>query len=150
LLLAAGKLRRVFADGFGQSDETQQIEHARLDLVLRQPAAYETIADIVGDAQVGEQRVRLEYDPEVAMRRRKVRDFLVALENATRRLYVEPGDRAQQRGLAAPRRAEEADEFAGKDLQRNVLQRGEHAELLGQPLDRRYGAPSMEGAVTVM
>ena len=36
-------------------------------------------------------------------------------------LRVEAGDRAQQRGLAAARRAEEADELAALDLERDVI-----------------------------
>ena len=50
-------------------------------------------------------------------------------------LRVEAGDGAQQRGLAAAGRPEEADELAAPDLEIDRLQGGEGAEALPQALD---------------
>ena len=50
-------------------------------------------------------------------------------------LRVEARDRAQQRGLAAAGGAEEADELALLHVERDVLQRGELAEVLVQIAD---------------
>ena len=47
-------------------------------------------------------------------------------------LDVQAGDGAQQRGLAAAGRPEEADELAGVDVERDLPERGEAAEQLGQ------------------
>ena len=68
----AGYLRA----GFRQADELQQLHDARLDLDFRHAAADEAVADVGGDRQVREQRVRLEDDAEIAVRRRQVGDFL--------------------------------------------------------------------------
>ena len=70
------------------------------------------------------------------------------LKDATARLDVEAGDRAEQRRLAAARRAEEADELALAHLERDVLQRREAAEVLGEVLDAQIGPRSrLVGAV---
>jgi hypothetical protein len=45
-------------------------------------------------------------------------------------LHLQPRDDAQQRRLAAARRAEKTDKLALADVQVDVLQRGEAAELL--------------------
>ncbi len=44
---------------------------------------------------------------------------------------LEPGQHAQQRGLAAARAAEQAEQLAAIDLQRDVVDGDELAELLG-------------------
>src|SRR5689334_17840473 len=48
---------------------------------------------------------------------------------------VQPGDDAQQGGLARAGRTEQGDEFAGFDLQAHVVERGELAEFLGDVKD---------------
>jgi hypothetical protein len=57
------------------------------------------------------------------------------LHDAPGALGLQAGDDAQQRGLAAARRAEEADELALADRQVDVAQGDESAEVLGNPLD---------------
>ena len=54
---------------------------------------------------------------------------------------LEPGDHAQGRGLAAARRAEQADDLAGRDVEIDIVDRDERAELLGDlaELDGRHG-----------
>ena len=67
--------------------------------------------------------------------RTRVRDaYVVSAPIAGRLLRVEvkPGDRAQQGGLAAAGRPEEADELPGEDIERNVAQRDEIPEPLGR------------------
>ena len=59
-------------------------------------------------------------------------------------LHLEAGDHAQQRGLAAARRTEEADELALLDVERDVVERREGAEALGDALDAQ-----MDGAASV-
>src|SRR5205823_3320737 len=81
----------------------------------------------------------LEYDTEIATRRRQRGNLLVGLEDSPRRLNIEAGYCAQQGRLAAAGRAEETDELARKNLERDVLQRDERTELLGQPLDAQVG-----------
>jgi hypothetical protein len=58
------------------------------------------------------------------------------LHDAAGALRLEAGDDAQQRGLAAARRAQQADELALVDREADVAKRDEAAEVLGNPLDR--------------
>jgi hypothetical protein len=48
---------------------------------------------------------------------------------------VEAGHHAQQRGLAAPGRAEQAEELAGLDAQADIVDGGEVAEAPGDVSD---------------
>jgi len=57
------------------------------------------------------------------------------LHDAPGALRLEAGDDAQQRGLAAARGAEEADEFSLADRQADVAERREAAEVLGNSFD---------------
>ncbi len=93
-------------------------------------AVHQPIGHVVGDVQVGEQRVGLEDDAVVALRRRQRGDVLAAQLDAPGGLRLQPGDDAQDGRLAAARGAEEADELALRDLQVDALQRDEVAELL--------------------
>src|SRR6185312_6457437 len=99
------------------------------------PAAYQPVADVGGHRQVGKQRVGLEHDPEVASRRWQGRDVPPLLPDRARGLRIEPGDRAQQGGLAAARRPEEADELALGDVQRDVAESAEVAVALVEVAD---------------
>ena len=69
----------------GQADERQQLGHARRDLGLRLAAVDEAVADVVRHGQVGEQRVGLEDDAEVALRGRQPRDIAAADLDRARR-----------------------------------------------------------------
>src|SRR5262249_42861342 len=46
-----------------------------------------------------------------------------------------PGQHSQERGLAAARAAQQAEDFAAVDVQRNIVDRDELSELLGNVLD---------------
>jgi hypothetical protein len=70
LLLAAGQLTRVLVPRAGEADQLQQLGDPRLDLGRRPFAVHQPVGDVVGDAQVREQRVRLEHDAVVALDRR--------------------------------------------------------------------------------
>ena len=105
LLLAAGKLRRKLGPAARQADELQQFVDALGDLRLGVLAVDQAVGDVVGDAQVREQRIRLEHDAVVALGRRQPRDVALALQDGAGGLRLEPGDDAQQRRLAAARRA---------------------------------------------
>ena len=144
LLLAAGKLHRIFGALLGQADQREQFGDARVDRGAAGAAIDQAVADIGRDGEVGKQRVGLEHDAEVARGRRQVRHVAPADLDHALVLRVEARDRAQQRGLAAAGRPEEADELALVDVERDVLQRGELAEMLVQVADaqeRRSAVP---------
>ena len=82
LLLAAGELGRILVGLLGQADQRQQLAHALVDLGARLAGRDQAVADIVLDGQVGEQRVGLEHDAEVALGHRQGRDVAPALLDA--------------------------------------------------------------------
>jgi hypothetical protein len=57
LLLSAGALSRIFLRRVGQSDERQQLAHARADRVARSSPVDQSVGDIVEDREVGKERV---------------------------------------------------------------------------------------------
>src|SRR5262245_10613671 len=139
LLLAARELRRVLPAVLAQADHLEQLTDAPGHLDAPGPRVRQAVGDVLGGGQVGKERVGLEDDAEVPPARRQSRDVAAALLDPAGRLDVEPGDGAQERGLAAARRAQEADELALGDLERDVPERGEGAELLGETLDPEIG-----------
>ena len=60
-------------------------------------------------------------------------------EDAARGRRLEARQHAQQRRLAAARAAEQAEDLAAVDVQRDVVDRDEVAELLGDVLDADVG-----------
>ena len=142
LLLAARQLRRILGALLRHAHELQQLGDAGGDLAARLAAVDEAVADVLHHGQVGEQRVGLEDDAEVALRRRQPRDVAAADLDRAGVLHLEAGDHAQQRGLAAAGRPEEADELAALDLERDVIERREGAEALGDALDPQVNGTS--------
>jgi len=72
----------------------------------------------------------LEDDAVVALCWRQAGDVAPGQLDAPGALCLQPGDDAQQRGLAAARRAEEADELTLGDLEMDVAKRCEAAKVL--------------------
>ena len=70
---------------------------------------------------VPEQRVVLEHEPDAALARRDVRDVVAVQRDAAVIDAGQPGDRAQQRALAAAAGAEQHEELALADLERDVV-----------------------------
>jgi hypothetical protein len=102
--------------------------------------------DVLEHRQVREQRVILEQQTEIALVRRRMGQ--VAPGDAQRAGQPvglhEPGDEAQQRGLAAAALAQHGQEFSGADRQRQIFQHRAravaHAQMLDQHAARRAGA----------
>ena len=105
------------------------------DRAARLAAAHQPVADIVGHGEVGKERVGLEDDAEVALRRRQRRDVPPLLADRAGGLRIESGDGAQQGRLAAARGPEEADELALADIERDIAEGGEVAEALLEVAD---------------
>ncbi len=93
--------------------------------------------DVLEDGQMAEQRVVLEGKPGLALAGGQVRDVLAVEQHLAGSGIgkFQPGDDAQQRGLARAGRTEQGDEFAGFDLQAHVVQGGEASKLLGDVAD---------------
>ena len=67
------------------------------------------------------ERIGLEHHREAALGRRHVDDVRAVDQDLPAGDVLEPGDQAQQRGLAAAGRADEDDELAVLDLEVDVL-----------------------------
>ena len=68
--------------------------------------------DVLGDAEMSEERALLEDEPDVAVFRGDFRDIALADAHAPVVGWFEPGDEAQERGLAAAAGANEGENLA--------------------------------------
>ncbi len=139
LLLAARELGGILVLVLPEPHQREELVDAAVDLRARRPAPLEAVGDVARDGEVREQRIRLEDDAVVPLSGRQPRHVAARHADEPRVLALEAGDDPQERGLAAAARPEEADELAGLDGQRDVAERDERAELLGDALegDRR-------------
>ena len=143
LLLAAGQLARLAGLPPGEADELEDLGHPRPHLRLRQLLPLETERDVVRDRHVREERVALEDGVHVALVRREPDDVAVAEEDPAGRRVLEAADHPEGRRLAAAGRAEQREERAPWDLERDAVDRPRLAELLDDFLEpdvRRHRA----------
>ena len=123
---AAGQLPRVGALEAGQADELAQLGSPRPPRLPADPPQLQRQRDVVRDRVPGEQVGVLEDEPEVLER------LVVALAAAPDALPVgrhrarargeQPGEDAQQGGLAAARAADQRDELAAGDGEVDVAE----------------------------
>ncbi|GCC48793.1 hypothetical protein chiPu_0033139, partial [Chiloscyllium punctatum] len=81
------------------------------------------------------QRVVLEHHVDGALVRQHLGDVAAAEQDAALIRRLEAGEHAQQRGLAAAARPEQREELAGADVERELVDRAEIPERLGDALD---------------
>ena len=105
-------------------------------------ADFQAVADIVGDVHVGKQRIGLEHHADIAPLDRHARDVGVVEQHAAAGIRrLQPGDDAQQGGLAAAGGAEQHQSLAARDIERHRLERaGAVGEGLGAVLDAQRDA----------
>src|SRR5262249_39392045 len=137
LLHAAGKLVRVGLVEALQADELDVVRHLLADLVFRGARHPQAVGDVLVHGLPREEAEHLEDDGDPLRRRRD-------------RHAVDPGDPlhgpeqpvdvAQERRLAAARRADDRDALAVPDLEVDALEDTEVAELHREPLDLDTGA----------
>ena len=136
LLLAARQLRGTSLLEPTEADELDRPPHAAVALGAPESVAVappsQAVGDVVGDAQVREQRVRLEHRVDGPAMRWRVDEIDPVEANAPARRLFETADHPQRRGLAAARRPEEGKELTGFDHQVDVVDGDEIAELLAQ------------------
>ena len=134
---AAGQLMRIVMAEAREPDELERGLDARRVLGRRHAASKQAEADILLDAHPGKQAGVLEHH---GVRHRPAGRLDV---EATARLAVEAGEDAQQGRLAAAARPDDAEEFARRHVQVDVVERdngvGAVAVNLAQlrDLDRR-------------
>ena len=131
LLLPARELPRLALREPGEPDELEHLAHAALQLALRDALSLEPERDVVLDRHVREERVALEDGVDVALVGREPDDVLVAEEDAPLGRLLEAADHPQRRRLPAARRAEQREERAARDLDRDPVD----CDRVVEPLD---------------
>jgi hypothetical protein len=141
LLLSAGHLERVLAQHAGQADQLGELAQARGALLLR--PAVQAEGDVVGDAQVRKQRVVLEHHADAPLLRRQhgagPGDRLAAEADLAFLQVLEAGNAAQDRGLAAAARSQQAADRAARKAERQSAHHFLVAIGVAQPADLDMG-----------
>ena len=129
----------LVASRSARSIELHRLQHAHdlvADLLLGQPAHLERKGDVLEHVHVRPDRVGLEHHAEVALvgrdedpLARRVDEASGDLDLARGRL-LQPGDRAQRRGLAAAGGAEQREQLALRHVERHVLRGLDHGAVL--------------------
>ena len=99
------------------------------------PARFSPNAMLSRTVEMRKQRVVLEHHVDRPLMRQHRRDVPAVEQDAALVRRLETGEHAQQRGLAAAARAEQREELAGADVERQPVDRAETAECLRHALD---------------
>ena len=140
LLLATGQLRRPSRPQPVEVDQGQRLLDRTLEGIAGSAAEPQPVGDVLEHGEVREQGVGLEDHAHLTLVRRATGDIGSVDEDPSRRRRLETGNHPQRRRLSAARRAEEGDERAATQLEREVVDRQDLAALgrsepLRQPLE---------------
>ena len=137
--MAPGELRGITVAQPGQLHEVEQLRDLRADVRGRRPdgprANLQAEGDVLRHGHVPEQRVVLEHEPDAPRADGPLGNVLAVEEHPSLAGELQPGDDAQQRGLARAGRAEQGDEFTVVDRHADAPQRGEAAKFFVDVLD---------------
>ena len=131
LALAARQLVRTPPFEAFELRQRQHLGDARGDVGAAHAGALQAEGDVARDAQMRKQRIVLEHHVDRPLVRRDGSDVGAIEQDAAGVRLFETGKHAQQRALAAAGRAEQRKEFAGTDVERQVLDGDHAAEPLG-------------------
>ena len=123
LALSARECGRPSLEQLAEPEQLGHLVDAPSDLRLLRPADLQAVAEVVADAHVRVERVRLEDHRDVAVPGREVGDVAAADRDRAFGDFLEARDHAQQRRLPAAGRPDEDDELAVVDLERDVVDR---------------------------
>ena len=98
----------------------QQLRAPAAPLAAAHAAGTQRELDVVGHGHVAKQRVVLEHEADFALPRAEVRDVAAVQHDAAVIDRREARDGAQQRALAAARRAEQHEQLAVLDLRGDI------------------------------
>jgi hypothetical protein len=130
LPLPTGQLPRLAIAQVFEPDHREGIRDPGGPLLPGHLAHHQPVADVLRDRHVREQRVVLEDRVDVPVERWEIRDVLSVQEDQPRRRLLEPGDHPQAGRLARPRRAQEGEELAWLDVERDAVDGNDLAEAL--------------------
>ena len=97
--------------------------------------APQTVADVLLDGHMGEQRVRLEHHVDGPLVRRHACHLDIVDEDTAARLLGESGQYSKQRGLAAARCPDEREHLALENAETHAIDRPKGAVRLADPVD---------------
>ena len=137
LLLAARQLGRVALGLRAQAHQGQHLGHTLARLRRRLPVQPE--GHVLRGREIGKQRIALEHHAKATACGRPARDVIALEQHPALVRHVDAADDAQQRGLAAARRAEQADELARLHVQVNAAQHLLIAVALGDMVYAQHG-----------
>ena len=123
-----------------ERDDLEHPANGLLDRRLRPFAHAQGEGDVLEDVEMREQRIVLEDDTEVALFRREICDVAAVDRDAPGIELDEAGDRHQRRRLAGAAEAEQGDELARRDVERDIVDRDEIAVALAEMADLDGGA----------
>ena len=115
-----------------EADQLERLLGAPAPLRLGDLAHAQPVGDVLRDGHVREQRVVLEDRVDVARVGRQVLDLHAPELDAAAVGQLEAGDQPQRRRLARPGRAEQREELAVPDLERDAVDRLDLAVALDQ------------------
>ena len=111
------------------------VERALAPLGLADAAHFEVEGDVVGAAQMREQRIALEHHRRPALHRRRTHHVLAVDQHCTFGRRLVPRDHAQDRRLAAARRPQQTAVGAAWNLRSMSCHRDGLAEALGDAFE---------------
>jgi hypothetical protein len=138
LALAARELIRVALRVAAEADDAEQLGDPGVDARPRLLADLQPERDVVVHGHVLERRVVLEDEADLPALRRHARGVVALDLDAAGVGRLEAGDDPQQARLARAARAEQRGQRAAGDLERDVVERDEVAEALGDLADRDH------------
>ena len=112
LLLAARKLIDAPAEVRFHAYRLERVPHSLLGLAPRDPALLQTKGDVFGHREMRPQGEALKHHARIAQVGRDPRDLFVSEQNPSGVGHREPGDAAEQRGLARAAGTEEQKELS--------------------------------------
>jgi len=123
LALATRQLGGLALEEIREPEELRDLVHPRADLGFRHAPHLQSVAEVLAHAHVRIERVALEDHRDVSVPRRQVGNVAPADLDLPCRDLLEAGDRAEQRRLSAPGWADERDELAVRNVERDVVDR---------------------------
>ena len=143
MLLSPGKLARVAFQQLVQAQEPGGGPDPVPALGGGYPPHLQAESHVPSDAHVGIEGVGLEHHGQIPFLGRQVIDHLAADEDLAPVRFLQPGDQAQRRGLAASGRPQEDRELAVLHPQRQVRHRQDVSRVgLGDPLQSDFSQRS--------
>jgi hypothetical protein len=121
LPLSSGELAWLAIEVAVQIEDARGLVDRLVDIGFGCLAQLQSERHVVAHAHVRIQRIALEHHGDITVARRQVVDNTIADAHLAARDLLQSGDHAQRRGLAAARRADEADELAIFDVQVQVV-----------------------------